>query len=146
MMKMINLSADKSKAWVGNPNWKQDFWGPNYPKLSEIKKKWDPDMVFWVTPGINSDHMVVSNGRLCKVQGSPPKVENDACPISDNQNKFQYEKERPKFPMRYQGKGLPPILGPGGGWGGKGKYGANINIPGSQSPTPEADGGMSDDI
>lgn len=24
-------------------NWKTDFWGSNYDRLSEIKKKWDPD-------------------------------------------------------------------------------------------------------
>jgi hypothetical protein len=120
--------ADKLQAWVGNPNWKQDFWGPNYPKLSEIKKKWDPDMLFWVTPGINADHMVVSNGRLCKVQGAAPKVQNDACPISDNQNHFRYAKERPKFPMRYQGKGLPLIMGTPFG-APRGKYTGNNNMP-----------------
>jgi hypothetical protein len=114
------------QAWIGNPNWKKDFWGPNYAKLSEIKSKWDPDMLFWVTPGINADHMVVSNGRLCRVQGAPPKVENDACPIPDNENKFRYQKERPKFPMRYQGKGLPLIMGTP--FAPRGKYTGNAGV------------------
>jgi hypothetical protein len=74
-----------------------------------------------VTPGINADHMAVSGGRLCRVQGAPPKVQNDACPIGDNENKFRYQKERPKFPMRYQGKGKPAVMGSPFG-GGMGKY------------------------
>jgi hypothetical protein len=94
-----------------------------------------------VTPGINADHMTVTGGRLCRVQGSPPKVQNDACPPPDNENKFRYEKERPKFPMRYQGKGLPAVMGTPFGNGVKGKYTGN-GAAAAKAPTMAGMAGM----
>jgi hypothetical protein len=47
-------------------NWKHAFWGSNYGRLSEVKDKYDPKMVFWVSPGINADFMEIKQGRLCK--------------------------------------------------------------------------------
>jgi hypothetical protein len=36
-------------------NWKQNYWGENYPRLLEIKKKYDPDNLFRVHHGVGSD-------------------------------------------------------------------------------------------
>jgi hypothetical protein len=67
-------------------------------------------MVFYVTPGINADTMVYrEDGRLCKVEGPPPKVENNAAPIGDNKNLITHYKDYVAFPRLYQGKGLPPL-------------------------------------
>ncbi|TDZ32414.1 FAD-linked oxidoreductase ZEB1 [Colletotrichum spinosum] len=49
-------------------NWQDAFWGPIYPRLAAIKKKWDPNGVLyaWSTPG-SEDWAVVDYGnRLCK--------------------------------------------------------------------------------
>ncbi|KAK2623642.1 hypothetical protein QTJ16_006823 [Diplocarpon rosae] len=48
-------------------NWTTQFWGTNYPRLSAFKKSIDPNMTFWVSPGINADHMVAREGRACIV-------------------------------------------------------------------------------
>ena len=34
------------------PNWKENLWGSNYERLLEIKKKYDPDMLFNVYKGV----------------------------------------------------------------------------------------------
>jgi hypothetical protein len=66
-------------------------------------------MVFYVTPGINADHMVArEDGRLCKVSGPIQRVANDASPIGDNKNKYIFAETGPVFPIVYQGKGKPP--------------------------------------
>jgi FAD/FMN-containing dehydrogenase len=36
-------------------NWSQAFWGPNYPRLAVIKRKYDPDGLFFVHHGVGSD-------------------------------------------------------------------------------------------
>ena len=36
-------------------NWQQSYWGSNYPRLAEIKKKYDPDGLFFVHNGVGSD-------------------------------------------------------------------------------------------
>jgi FAD/FMN-containing dehydrogenase len=36
-------------------NWKQSFWGSNYPKLAAVKKKYDPDGLFTVHHGVGSE-------------------------------------------------------------------------------------------
>ncbi|MHB8383620.1 MAG: FAD-dependent oxidoreductase [Candidatus Binataceae bacterium] len=35
--------------------WQQAYWGGNYPRLSEIKKKYDPDGLFFVHNGVGSE-------------------------------------------------------------------------------------------
>jgi hypothetical protein len=50
--------------------------------LSKLKTQFDPNFVFWTTPGINADYMEVKeDGRLCKaINGGnlnvPPKSDN----------------------------------------------------------------------
>merc|ERR1719445_27060 len=36
-------------------SWKQRYWGTNYDKLLAIKKKWDPENIFWCRHCVGSD-------------------------------------------------------------------------------------------
>lgn len=65
-----------NEADVAEPNWQDSFWGDNYPKLLEVKEKWDPKDVFYVHHGVGSEGWEVrdgnggvptQNGRLCRV-------------------------------------------------------------------------------
>ncbi|KAF2712547.1 FAD binding domain-containing protein [Pleomassaria siparia CBS 279.74] len=57
------------------PNFGQAFFGTNYPRLLELKTKWDPEDVFFVTTGVGSERWKVEsvdglpneNGKLCRV-------------------------------------------------------------------------------
>ncbi|KAL2268984.1 hypothetical protein VTJ83DRAFT_3830 [Remersonia thermophila] len=50
------------------PNWQDAFWGTNYPKLLNIKKKYDPEGVFYAvsTPGTENWEQIETGTRLCK--------------------------------------------------------------------------------
>ena len=37
------------------PNWREAFWGPNYPRLRRIKDRFDPDGLFYVHHGVGSE-------------------------------------------------------------------------------------------
>jgi FAD/FMN-containing dehydrogenase len=37
------------------PDWQTSFWGPNYPRLLDIKRKYDPDNMFRVHHGVGSE-------------------------------------------------------------------------------------------
>jgi FAD/FMN-containing dehydrogenase len=37
------------------PNWRQSFWGANYRRLEEVKRKYDPSGLFIVHHGVGSD-------------------------------------------------------------------------------------------
>lgn len=36
-------------------DWKRSFWGPNYPRLAAVKRKYDPDGLFFVHQGVGSE-------------------------------------------------------------------------------------------
>jgi FAD/FMN-containing dehydrogenase len=36
-------------------SWQQSFWGANYPRLAAVKKKYDPDGLFFVHHGVGSE-------------------------------------------------------------------------------------------
>jgi FAD/FMN-containing dehydrogenase len=36
-------------------DWQRAFWGNNYPRLAEVKKKYDPDGLFFVRHGVGSE-------------------------------------------------------------------------------------------
>ncbi len=38
-----------------NPNWQEDYWGANYPRLRAIKKAYDPVGLFFVHHGVGSE-------------------------------------------------------------------------------------------
>lgn len=37
------------------PNWRQAYWGKNYPRLLAIKQKYDPDGLFFAHHGVGSE-------------------------------------------------------------------------------------------
>jgi FAD/FMN-containing dehydrogenase len=37
------------------PDWQTSYWGPNYPRLLSIKKKYDPTGLFFVHHGVGSE-------------------------------------------------------------------------------------------
>ena len=37
------------------PDWREAFWGPNYPRLNAIKDRYDPDGFFFVHHGVGSE-------------------------------------------------------------------------------------------
>lgn len=43
--------AYNNEADVGEPDWQNAFWGKNYPRLLEAKRKWDPTGLFYVHHG-----------------------------------------------------------------------------------------------
>lgn len=49
------------------PDWKNEFFKRTYVKLLAIKKKWDPENLFYVLKGVGSDAWEVDNdGRMCR--------------------------------------------------------------------------------
>ncbi|KAI1103469.1 FAD-binding domain-containing protein [Jackrogersella minutella] len=50
------------------PDWQDHFWGPQYPKLLQIRKKWDPNGVFYAisTPGTEDWEVIEYGTRLCR--------------------------------------------------------------------------------
>ena len=63
----IDRCVNQLRALVPNPgsyvsesnyfqkDWQQSYWGSNYPRLAEIKKKYDPDGLFFVHNGVGSE-------------------------------------------------------------------------------------------
>lgn len=78
------MGAYINEASFNETNWQENFWGSNYPKLSEIKTKYDPNFLFYVTPGINAEQWNANDkGALCRVQAG---VKSIFPPIGDNKN------------------------------------------------------------
>jgi hypothetical protein len=71
-------------------DWRKIYWGQNYERLSAIKKKYDPQHFFWVTPGVDAEAWAVQdNGKLCRTKplsGNPADWNKDRAPVSDNPN------------------------------------------------------------
>ncbi|WP_247342594.1 FAD-binding oxidoreductase [Bradyrhizobium sp. 61] len=44
-----------SEADFFDPNWKTSYWGPKYDRLAAIKKRYDPDGLFFTHHGVGSD-------------------------------------------------------------------------------------------
>ena len=50
-----NAGSYVSESNYFEPNWQQSFWGTNYKRLAAIKKKYDPDGLFFVRHGVGSE-------------------------------------------------------------------------------------------
>lgn len=48
------------------PQWQKTFYGTNYDKLLQIKKKYDPEDIFYALTAVGSEPWVQKDdGRLC---------------------------------------------------------------------------------
>lgn len=51
--------------WKGD--WKRELYGSNYPRLLDVKNKYDPDNLFYAQTAVGSDFWTIDgNGRLCE--------------------------------------------------------------------------------
>jgi FAD binding domain/Berberine and berberine like len=50
-----NAGSYVSESNFFEPNWQSAFWGPNYERLLEIKRRYDPDGLFFVHHGVGSE-------------------------------------------------------------------------------------------
>jgi FAD/FMN-containing dehydrogenase len=68
-MKIINAVAGDAGSYVNEtdyfePNWQHVFWGENYARLLELKKKYDPDGLFFCHHCVGSE--MWSSDGMCK--------------------------------------------------------------------------------
>ena len=59
-MEQLRAIVPNPGAYVSESNyfekgWQQAYWGSNYARLAEIKKKYDPDGLFFVHNGVGSE-------------------------------------------------------------------------------------------
>lgn len=59
-MGILRTAAPGAGAYVSEsnyfePHWQRAFWGPNYPRLAEVKHRVDPDGLFFVHHGVGSE-------------------------------------------------------------------------------------------
>ena len=59
-MNQLRAVAGETGAYVSESNyfekgWQNSYWGSNYPRLAEIKRKYDPDGLFFVHNGVGSE-------------------------------------------------------------------------------------------
>ena len=59
-----------NEANIGEPDWQQAFWGKNYPRLLELKKKYDPTELFYVHHGVGSEGWAVEDNGIVGVQST----------------------------------------------------------------------------
>ncbi|PSN61576.1 FAD/FMN-containing isoamyl alcohol oxidase-like protein MreA [Corynespora cassiicola Philippines] len=64
-----NGAAYVNEGDLNEPNWQEAYWGSNYPKLLELRKKWDPAGVFYTqtTPGTEDWEVIDYGTKLCKI-------------------------------------------------------------------------------
>ncbi|KAF4553900.1 FAD-binding domain-containing protein 44 [Elsinoe fawcettii] len=100
-----------NEASTTESNWTASFWGTNYPRLSQLKSRYDPDMLFWVSPGINADRMEVRDGRVCRVRNYsgvpsliPPAMERNVTADMQKDGAFLFG-EQEIIGNRYPAKG-----------------------------------------
>ena len=49
------------------PDWQNDFFGVNYPRLLSIKQKWDPNTLFWCDRAVGSEALSENSEQiLCR--------------------------------------------------------------------------------
>ena len=57
-----NMGAYMNEGDPSDPQWQETFYGGNYPRLLELKKKWDAQGVFWCKPCVGNELWTVSGG------------------------------------------------------------------------------------
>jgi hypothetical protein len=62
-----DMGAYMNEADPNEPNWQEAFWGSNYPRLLEIKRRVDPDDVLWCHPCVGSERWEVVGNDLCRI-------------------------------------------------------------------------------
>jgi hypothetical protein len=63
----VKDAAYLNEADFNRPNWQQAFYGTNYPRLVSIKKKYDPNGIFWGPTAVGNEVWgPAADGRLCK--------------------------------------------------------------------------------
>ncbi|ROT43747.1 FAD binding domain-containing protein [Sodiomyces alkalinus F11] len=59
--------AYMNEADFRQPDWQEAFFGANYERLLEVKKKWDPESRFYAFKGVGSEEWeVAADGRMCR--------------------------------------------------------------------------------
>jgi hypothetical protein len=61
------MGAYLNEADANEPNFQQAFWGDNYARLLEIKRKVDPNDAFWCTPCVGNERWEEVGDLLCKI-------------------------------------------------------------------------------
>lgn len=57
-----------NEANFNQPDWQNTFYGCNYPRLLDIKRKYDAEDIFWAQTAVGSENWkVAEDGRLCRV-------------------------------------------------------------------------------
>ncbi|KAE9992891.1 hypothetical protein EG327_007368 [Venturia inaequalis] len=119
-----DMGAYVNEASYLTPGYKEAFWGSHYERLSEIKKQYDPQHLFWVTPSINAEVWAVQpDGRLCRSTPNPlsqVSKANEIAPKNDNANfvnqKTEDETRGAAFPWQWTPQGnvlvRPKVLAP----------------------------------
>lgn len=82
-MNLIRAATPGSGSYINEadvlePDWQQSFFGDNYPRLLDIKKKRDPWGVFWAPSTVGSeswevitaDGLPTQNGQLCRAKSA----------------------------------------------------------------------------
>jgi FAD/FMN-containing dehydrogenase len=66
-LQKLGSGAYMNEADFRNPKWKEEFYGSNWDRLSEIKQKWDPEGLLYATTAVGSEKWEVgAEGRLCR--------------------------------------------------------------------------------
>lgn len=67
-MRVLGRRANARQGDLNEPNWQESYWGDKYPKLLQLRKKWDPEGVFYAqtTPGTEDWSVLDYGSKLCK--------------------------------------------------------------------------------
>lgn len=65
-----NTGAYLNECDYFEPDWQMSLYGPNYPRLYEIKQKYDPNGLFWCQRCVGSEEWVqMDDSSLCRPFG-----------------------------------------------------------------------------
>ncbi|KAI9150364.1 VAO-type flavoprotein oxidase [Paramyrothecium foliicola] len=67
LREMPDAGAYVNEAVIYHDDWQHHFWGDLYEELLEIKRKHDPEDVFWCHPCVGSERWEEIDGQLCRI-------------------------------------------------------------------------------